>query len=219
MCVLCVMCACACVGVCVCGCVFFCVLVGWCCCLVGWLVLCCVSVWLWLWCVVCVCGVCKVQNALRVYVQNVPVCTGTTPACGNTCARGASTHGDVLNVHTARSKGQRDTHTHQHHTHATQEQEKQEKQDACFLSSLSLHLVNTLFLFSTTMTMITGSLVVCGMWVKCLCVACCCCLMFCVMCVVVGLCCADIQSRRGYLDESHGFSCRSPALVLNFSPL
>ena len=54
----------------------------------------------------------------------------------------------------------------QHNTeHATQEQEKQ---DACFLSfSLSLHLVNTLFHFSKTMTMITGSLVVCGMWVKC----------------------------------------------------
>ena len=28
----------------------------------------------------------------------------------------------------------------------------------------------------------------------------------------------DIQSRRGYHYESHGFSCRSPALVLNFSP-
>ena len=28
------------------------------------------------------------------------MCTGTTPACGNTCARGAGTHGDVLNLHT-----------------------------------------------------------------------------------------------------------------------
>ena len=28
----------------------------------------------------------------------------------------------------------------------------------------------------------------------------------------------DIQSRRGYHYEIHGFSCRSPALVLNFSP-
>ena len=36
----------------------------------------------------------------RVYVQNVPVCTGTTRACFNTCARGAGIHGDVLNVHT-----------------------------------------------------------------------------------------------------------------------
>ena len=33
-------------------------------------------------------------------VQNVPVCTGTTRACFNTCARGAGIHGDVLNVHT-----------------------------------------------------------------------------------------------------------------------
>ena len=29
----------------------------------------------------------------RVYVQNVPMCTSTTPACGNTCGRGAGTHG------------------------------------------------------------------------------------------------------------------------------
>ena len=28
------------------------------------------------------------------------MCTGTTPACGNTCARGAGTHGDVLSGHT-----------------------------------------------------------------------------------------------------------------------
>ena len=32
-----------------------------------------------------------------VYVRNVPVCTGTTPACVITCGRGAGTHGDVLN--------------------------------------------------------------------------------------------------------------------------
>ena len=32
--------------------------------------------------------------------QTSSVCTGTTPACGNTCGRGAGTHGDVLNVHT-----------------------------------------------------------------------------------------------------------------------
>ena len=38
--------------------------------------------------------------ALRVYVQNVSVCTGTTRTCVSTCARGAGTHGDVLNVHT-----------------------------------------------------------------------------------------------------------------------
>ena len=29
----------------------------------------------------------------RVYVQNVPVCTGTTRTCFNTCARGAGIHG------------------------------------------------------------------------------------------------------------------------------
>ena len=36
----------------------------------------------------------------RVYVQNFPVCTGTTRTCFNTCSRGAGIHGDVLNVHT-----------------------------------------------------------------------------------------------------------------------
>ena len=58
-------------------------------------------------CVVCVvCGVCGVVSAwhaeknLRVQVQNVPVCTGTTRTCVTTCARGAGTHGDVLNLHT-----------------------------------------------------------------------------------------------------------------------
>ena len=30
---------------------------------------------------------------LRVYVQNVPVCTGTTTTCGYTCGRVAGTHG------------------------------------------------------------------------------------------------------------------------------
>ena len=65
-------------------------------------------------CVVVLCGVCGVvcvvvwcvwcprvyvQKRLRVYVQNVPVCTGTTPACVTTCGRGAGTHGDVLNLH------------------------------------------------------------------------------------------------------------------------
>ena len=40
------------------------------------------------------------QNAPRVYIQNVPVCTGTTPASVTTRGRGAGTHGDVLNVQT-----------------------------------------------------------------------------------------------------------------------
>ena len=34
--------------------------------------------------------------------------------------------------------------------------------------------------------------------------------------VVVVLCFADIQSRRGYHYEGHGFSCRSRALVFEF---
>ena len=45
--------------------------------------------------VVCACGVVS-----RVHTQNVSMCAGTTPACGNTCGRGAGSHGDVLNVHT-----------------------------------------------------------------------------------------------------------------------
>ena len=146
----------------VCVCVFWLVgvvvwLVGWCC-----VVLCVVSVSVSvsLWRVslcLCLCGKLKnlrvyVQNGLRVYVQNVPVYTGTTHTCVSTCARGVNTHCDVLNVytesvlniHTGRgvARGERVSVTHQHqHTHtntptehATQEQEKQEKEDACFLS-------------------------------------------------------------------------------------
>ena len=36
----------------------------------------------------------------RVSIQNVPVYAGTTRKCVSTCARGAGTHGDVLNAHT-----------------------------------------------------------------------------------------------------------------------
>ena len=50
----------------------------------------------------------------RVYIQHVPVCTGTTRTCLNTCARGAGIHGDVLNVHTGRL--QRVTPHHTAHT-------------------------------------------------------------------------------------------------------
>ena len=42
----------------------------------------------------------SIQKRLRVYIQNVPVSTGTTRTCVSTCARGAGTHGDFLNVHT-----------------------------------------------------------------------------------------------------------------------
>ena len=40
------------------------------------------------------------NNALRVYIQNVSVYAGTTRTHVETCARGAGTHGDVLNQHT-----------------------------------------------------------------------------------------------------------------------
>ena len=55
--------------------------------------------------VVCACGVVWHAENPHVYIQNVPVCTGTTPACGNTSGRGAGTHGDVLNVHTGGGGG------------------------------------------------------------------------------------------------------------------
>ena len=42
----------------------------------------------------------SIQDAPRVFVQNVPVCTGTTRTCVSTSVRGAGTHGDVLNVNT-----------------------------------------------------------------------------------------------------------------------
>ena len=62
-----------------------------------WLLLSLVCMFLWSWCVRAVwCG-----GTLKTSVfQNVPVCTGTTPASGNTCGGDASTHGDVSNVHT-----------------------------------------------------------------------------------------------------------------------
>ena len=76
-------------------------------------VLCVVVVVVCVWCVcVCVCVCCGtlkkcrkktrvwVQKRHRVYVQNVPLYTSTTRTCVSTCARGAGTHGDVLNVHT-----------------------------------------------------------------------------------------------------------------------
>ena len=45
---------------------------------------------------------CVDSKTLRVSIQNVLVCTGTTPTCATTCVRGAGTHGDVSNVHTGR---------------------------------------------------------------------------------------------------------------------
>ena len=40
------------------------------------------------------------SSSLRVYVQNVSVCAGTTPTRVYTCGRVAGTQGDFLNVHT-----------------------------------------------------------------------------------------------------------------------
>ena len=40
-----------------------------------------------------------IQKRLRAYIQNVPVSARTTRTCVSTCARGARTHGDVLNPH------------------------------------------------------------------------------------------------------------------------
>ena len=52
------------------------------------------------WCVWCVwCDI--LEKTPRVYVQNVPMCTGTTPASVTTCGRGAGTHGDVFSTDTA----------------------------------------------------------------------------------------------------------------------
>ena len=60
---------------------------------------------------------CVRPENLRVWIQNVPVCTGTTPACVTTCGRGAGAHGDVLNLHTEDlSACQAAPHTIPHHT-------------------------------------------------------------------------------------------------------
>ena len=59
-------------------------------------------------CVCVCCGTLKnvektrmwIPTRLRVYIRNVPVYAGTTRICFSTCARGAGTHGYVLNIHT-----------------------------------------------------------------------------------------------------------------------
>ena len=76
-------------------------------------VVCCGVVWcVSLLVVVCVCvccgtlkkrekTVCGFKNAsVCAFNQNVPVYADTTRTCVSTCARGAGTHGDVLNLHT-----------------------------------------------------------------------------------------------------------------------
>ena len=59
-----------------------------------------------------------VQNAPRVYIKNVPVCTGTT-----TCGRGAGTHGDDLNVHTTVFSVPHHEHNHDHNVIHTRQQQ------------------------------------------------------------------------------------------------
>ena len=91
---------------CVCCWCAMCVCVCWCVC------------WCWCWCVTLTSppsslplAVCTFHTPLRVYIRNVSVCTGTTPASVTTCGHGAETHGDVLNVHTFFSVPHH-THTH-----------------------------------------------------------------------------------------------------------
>ena len=80
-----------------CGCGVVCGV--WCVVCGVWCVVWCGGVVVW-WCGV-VCGAAwHAEKNLRVYIQNVPVCTGTTRTCVTTCGRGAGTHEDVLNLHT-----------------------------------------------------------------------------------------------------------------------
>ena len=80
----------------------------------------CVAVVVCVRCGVVRCGVCRgtLKNP-RVYTQNVPVCTGTTRTSIKTCARGAGTHGDVLNGHTGFSARHTTRHKTQDTTHKT----------------------------------------------------------------------------------------------------
>ena len=73
------------------------------------------------------CPPCVDSTRPCVYVQNVPVCTGTTPACVTTCGRGACTHGGrfefthggFLDGHTTHQTPPHTTHTHTTHKHRT----------------------------------------------------------------------------------------------------
>ena len=59
---------------------------------------------------------CVNPQRLLVYIQHVPVCTGTMRTCWNTCALDAGIHGDVLNVHKEAFSA---CHTTPHRTHTT----------------------------------------------------------------------------------------------------
>ena len=68
-----------------------------------WRVLCVVFCVVLLCVAVCCCVLCVLGEEWEregVCIDHVPVCTGTTRTCVSTSARGAGTHGDVLNVHT-----------------------------------------------------------------------------------------------------------------------
>ena len=72
----------------------------------------------WSWCVFSACAcvfvcLCELRHAEKMWKNPVcgfktapcvhskrPVCTGTARTCVSTCARGAGTHGEVLNPHT-----------------------------------------------------------------------------------------------------------------------
>ena len=79
----------------------------------------------------------------RVYVQNLPVCTGTTRTCVETCARGAGTHGDVLSGHTEfRSVSHTNTHTHIL-THTTHTQDTREASQQHTQHNTTQHITTT----------------------------------------------------------------------------
>ena len=67
--------------------------------------------------------VCPSKKPPCVDSKTSPCVPAPRPACGNTCARGAGTHGDVLNLHTevffcVPSRATHNiTHTTQHNTH------------------------------------------------------------------------------------------------------
>ena len=81
------------------------------------------------------------SKGLRVYVQKTSPCVpAPRRTCVSTCARGAGTHGDVLNLHTGVFSVPHTHHTHTPHTQAhtttkhttntrTQRQRKTEKED------------------------------------------------------------------------------------------
>ena len=61
-------------------------------------------------------------------IQNVSVYAGTTRTCVSTCARGAGTHGDVLDGHTPHTTPQQHDHNTTRKTERERERER-EKED------------------------------------------------------------------------------------------